>query len=235
MTATAALHKFSPPSTLGPADNFAPGSVEWAERISNQLQLGAMSVNRHTVHHLWDTIKAILTISPRPWDIWPEDHPYGTPDDYCIHITGHSWEFLFGVVVEFASDSIDAEFADNVGVNALSVRQMQTLLAQARVEHPGQGVRTDLLPYDVRKSSDHGGDGGNSANYLLRRLARQRPDLLSAYEQGRFKSVRAAAKAAGIIHELTVVERLLKLWLKASEKDRAEFLAKIDGKDIEDD
>jgi hypothetical protein len=40
-----------------------------------------------------------------------------------------------------------------------------------------QPVRTDQHPYDVRKSSERGGDGGNSAAYLVARLKRDAPEI----------------------------------------------------------
>jgi hypothetical protein len=177
-------------------------------------------VNRHTVHHLWDTIKAILTTKPRPWDIWPEDNPYGTPDDYCRHVTGHSWETLISVVVEFAGgDSVDAEFSDNIGVNEVSVRKMQTLLAEAQAKNRKQGKH--------HPSNGKVSGGGNNAEYLLRRLARERPDLLTAFEQGRFKSVRAAAKEAGFIKEQTPLEIILRHLPKLTDAELDTLLSKI--------
>jgi hypothetical protein len=47
--------------------------------------------------------------------------------------------------------------------------------------------------------SDKGGDGRNSAAYLLRRLARDHEDILARYERGEFPSVKAAAREAGIV------------------------------------
>lgn len=100
------LHKFAPASELGPAEDYPVGSLQWAERISNRLQIGAEAINKHTVHHLWNTIKAILTVEPHPWEIWPDGHPFGTPDDYCLAVTGHSWEFLVSLVAEFTDDPL---------------------------------------------------------------------------------------------------------------------------------
>jgi site-specific DNA-methyltransferase (adenine-specific) len=42
---------------------------------------------------------------------------------------------------------------------------------------------------------------GNSAEYLTARIARDRPDILEQMKRGEFKSVRAAAKAAGIVKD----------------------------------
>jgi hypothetical protein len=55
-------------------------------------------------------------------------------------------------------------------------RDMQAELAKAQAKHRKQGTRTDLHPYDVRKLSDQGADGGNRSAYLLRRLARDHPE-----------------------------------------------------------
>ena len=41
--------------------------------------------------------------------------------------------------------------------------------------------------------------GGTSATYLLKRLKRDAPEMAEAYIQGEYKSVRAAAIAAGIV------------------------------------
>lgn len=64
---------------------------------------------------------------------------------------------------------------------------------------------------------------GNGSEYLLRRLAKTAPDILDRYEAGEFKSVRAASIAAGHIKVATVLERLLKLWEKATEEEKAKF------------
>ena len=48
-------------------------------------------------------------------------------------------------------------------------------------------------------------DRGNSQTYLLRRLARDAPDVLERVKSGEFKSARAAAIAAGIIRPVPTV------------------------------
>jgi hypothetical protein len=61
----------------------------------------------------------------------------------------------------------------------------------------------------------------------LRRLARRAPEILYRYERGEFKSVRAAALAAGIIKEKSTLEQLRSVWAKASEGEREMFLSEI--------
>ena len=52
--------------------------------------------------------------------------------------------------------------------------------------------------------------GGNSADYLLAKLNRDKPAIAKAYADGKYKSVRAAAIAAGIIKVKTPVEKAVK-------------------------
>jgi hypothetical protein len=49
---------------------------------------------------------------------------------------------------------------------------MQAGLARAQVKHRPQGTRTDLLPVQSRKLTS----GSTNSAYLLRRIARERPD-----------------------------------------------------------
>jgi DNA invertase Pin-like site-specific DNA recombinase len=70
---------------------------------------------------------------------------------------------------------------------------------------------------------------GNSGDYLARRLARDRPDVLERMKAGEFKSVRAAAIEAGILPNMPTedkaLERLCLAWAKATLDDRRVFLS----------
>jgi hypothetical protein len=68
--------------------------------------------------------------------------------------------------------------------------------------------------------------GANSA-YFLSRLAREHPEVLQALQRGEYRSVRAAAKAAGLLHERTPLEQLHHDWQRASPDERLLFLADI--------
>jgi hypothetical protein len=69
---------------------------------------------------------------------------------------------------------------------------------------------------------------GHSADYLARRIARDRPDILQAMKDGQYRSVRQAAIAAGIIYipadEDKGLMRLYEAWRKAGLEDRRLFL-----------
>jgi hypothetical protein len=68
--------------------------------------------------------------------------------------------------------------------------------------------------------------GANSA-YYRHRLAREHPELLARLDAGEFPSVRAAAKAAGLIKAVTPLEDLQQAWRRATAEDRAAFLALV--------
>ena len=119
------LYQFE--TMLGPAEDFPPGSVEWAKRISNRLQTGTRFISKHTAQHVGVTMKQIWEARPRPWDVWPEGRPYGTPDDYCRAVTGFKWQALCETVAGFIPQwELDVE------------------LARAQAEHRKPGTRNDL-------------------------------------------------------------------------------------------
>jgi len=63
-------------------------------------------------------------------------------------------------------------------------------------------------------------DRGNNAAYLVARIQRDHPLIAKRLADGEFKSVRAAAKAAGIVRDLTPLEQFARLWAKASTDER---------------
>ncbi len=73
---------------------------------------------------------------------------------------------------------------------------------------------------------------GNAADYLARRIACDRPDILQGMKRDEYRSVRQAAIAAGIIDvpadEDKALIRLCAAWRKADLEDRRLFLALMD-------
>jgi hypothetical protein len=204
------MYQFAP--MLGPAEEWPVGTVEWAERISNRLQSQASNVTRDTSFYLRRTIDEIFRAKPNPWDVWPEEKPLRTPDDYFQAVTGHSWKTLEQLLTDFGEKQ-----------KGVTVRNVRVQLATAQAKHRKQGARTDQHVDNINKLK-RGGDG---AQYLLRRLAREKPEILAAYERGDFKSVRAAAIAAGIVTLPTPLDQLRKDWKKASPREQETFRAEI--------
>lgn len=61
---------------------------------------------------------------------------------------------------------------------------------------------------------------GRGADYLTARIARDRPDILERMKAGEFRSVRQAAIEAGIVKVPTTLEKLRRLWAKATPEER---------------
>lgn len=90
---------------------------------------------------------------------------------------------------------------------------------------PGQGRRTDLQPRaDGTKLETH---GSNQSSYLAARLKRDRPDIVARIDAGEFKSIRAAAIAAGIVKVKTALEQLHHWWARADMIERKQFLDEV--------
>lgn len=65
---------------------------------------------------------------------------------------------------------------------------------------------------------------GTSSSYLCRRMMRDRKDIFDDLKSGKYPSVRAAAKEAGIVKDPTPYQLLIRAWNKASELERKRFI-----------
>jgi hypothetical protein len=69
--------------------------------------------------------------------------------------------------------------------------------------------------------------GTNSAPYLVRRLKRDDPEIIAGLATGAYRSVRAAALAAGIVKPCLAFDDLKQAWAKASAEEREAFLREV--------
>ena len=65
--------------------------------------------------------------------------------------------------------------------------------------------------------------GGTSASYLTARIARDCPAVLEEMKAGKYPSVRAAAKAAGVLKETTGLDLLKRAWAKTSPEEWLQY------------
>jgi len=84
-----------------------------------------------------------------------------------------------------------------------------------------------------RRRYDGNPSYGNDAEYLVARIARDRPDILQRMKDDEYATVQQAARDAGIVRGLVPadirgLERLLEAWAKADLEDRRLFLALCD-------
>jgi hypothetical protein len=84
---------------------------------------------------------------------------------------------------------------------------------QPAENHPGPGRGHTKKPHEKAKA-------GNRSDYLIARIARDRPDILERMKAGEFTSVREAAREAGIIKDVSLVNQIVRLWEKATPEER---------------
>jgi len=84
---------------------------------------------------------------------------------------------------------------------------------QPAEHHPGPGRGHTKKPREKSKT-------GNRSDYLLARMARDRPDILERMKAGEFTSIREAAREAGIIKGVSLVNQVVRLWEKATPEER---------------
>jgi hypothetical protein len=86
------------------------------------------------------------------------------------------------------------------------------------------------------KHKDKVSSYGNSAEYLVARIARDRPDILEKMKAGEYRSVRQGAIDAGIIAvphpDDGHLEALLRAWRRADKETRSLFLWLIEDDDF---
>jgi hypothetical protein len=98
------------------------------------------------------------------------------------------------------------------------IRQVQRMAATAQPlqpaeHHPGPGRGHTKKPHEKARA-------GNRSDYLVSRMARDRPNILERMKAGEFTSVREAARAASIIKDLPLVNQVVRLWEKATPEER---------------
>lgn len=103
------------------------------------------------------------------------------------------------------------------------VGQAQEMAADAAVTpltaHGAIGRGRDRDDNIISKSGQ-----GTSAEYLVRRLKRDAPEIAAALGRGEYRSARAAAIAAGIIRVPTLTDMARRIYRKMSPEERAAFL-----------
>jgi AraC-like DNA-binding protein len=126
-----------------------------------------------------------------------------------------------------ATQAAAAAFAED---STKTVRQVAAEVGcSVRTAHKGKVfTETDSLPQKVNTACDESAVTGLSTAtiYRQRRLKAERPELWAEVEAGT-KSTHAAAIAAGIVKAPSVLDKLRKLWAKASEADRRTFMEEI--------
>lgn len=162
-----------------------------------------------------------------------------TWEEFCIQQLRQPADVVEAIIVgvEVLGEQIPvpAETAKRVGgavirSQALAADPMTTAL-------PGHGGKrtarelacdpsiTPVKPHGNGKQANNGSlpSHGNTAEYLVRRLKRDAPEIAAALGRGEYRSARAAAIAAGIKRVPTALEACLRAWRKLTPEERQRF------------
>jgi hypothetical protein len=195
------------PSELG--DATAPmGSEQWAKAVRYRIQSGLHDIT-FASNRLEGYIGSMQETGAFRLLHKPDGAQFLLWEDFCTtkqpHGLGYSLAHISGIIAE---------------------RKTVEALAAKAEETPGNPVGTNqhttgddnVIPTKAQ---------GNSATYLSRRIARDRPDILQRMKDGEFPSVRAAAIEAGIVKVPTALDLLKRAWAKATDQERAAFVTEV--------
>jgi hypothetical protein len=135
-----------------------------------------------------------------------------------------SWEAFCQAPSPFGlgttAEHVDAEVERRATVRAAQYTTGETL-PKGRPETNGQFV------YLSRSARAVAAGISSNTQKKLDNLARKAPEVMKDLKAGKYRSVHAAEKAAGLVKVETPLEQLLRLWKKTPLKDRREFLRSI--------
>ncbi len=201
------------PPMLGPLEAVPAGTPAWAERLGLRILNAVETTGRYGVDRLIPLVEQALDAAEPPWNMFPEGRPCRTPDRYLRYVAGVD------------CDSVAKLIAAYKGEDDPLVRKLRRCTAEAEkviAEENKRGGQGGVL---LRADSTQLPRGSTNASYLLRRLARDHPDILAGYERGAFKTPTAAARAAGIKVDVSPLTELRRAWKRASPEEREAFLA----------
>jgi hypothetical protein len=199
------MKKYEFPPMLGPCEEVQHGTAEWVLRLGARIRYQFESIDRNGVSPVLRSLRMALEASPAPWTVWPANEPCKTVDGFVELTCGVEFDQIRALVEGYLQDH-------ELG------RMLQTAKAKTDGERITERMRSDLHDGVIQSKPDQ----GNSSTYLLRRLSRTSPETLAAYERGEFPSVRAAARAAGVVKDHSPVDKWKAAWGRLSDADKVE-------------
>jgi len=208
MAATNEMYRPRARGWLG--DATAPmGSEQWAKAVRYRIQSGLHDIT-FASNRLEGYIGSMQETGAFRLLHKPDGAQFLLWEDFCTtkqpHGLGYSPAHISGIIAERKT------------VEALAAKAEETPLAQHGELGRGRDNRVDNV---------NSNEAGNSATYISRRIARDRPDILQRMKDGEFPSVRAAAIEAGIVKVPTALDLLKRAWAKATDQERAAFVTEV--------
>ena len=194
-----------------PGDMQAPkGSPDWARAVRYELQRLARQ-SKASVRYFQTYLKLLEEHQGYQQLEDPEGHPFPTLGAFAVAKMPFGLGYNPEVILHIQEETRDMLLKEK--------------LDEIRVLQHGGDRRSTAFQVDncqLEKTK-----GGNSARYLRSVLKREYPEIFAALERKEYRSVRAAAKAAGLVHDLTPLDYLHRYWRAVPQEERLRFLIEM--------
>jgi hypothetical protein len=184
-------------AAFGPRTLKQAGSVPWCWQTLNRL---VTHYERIEERFLGVEVTLAELRQHQAWNVIPSDQPYGSLDAMLVAEIGLSERAL--------RHQIELKPA-----SPRTSRPIPMCCRPRRREQPGRDAVKQWTMSTVYPSSS------NSAERIVRRLKRDRPDIAEALARGEYRSARAAGIEAGFIHVPTPFQQIRRLLPKLSDED----------------
>ena len=203
-------------AVIGPRNLKVKGSPEWCWQTLDLLK----SCYRY-VEEEWQVVERMRTelAEVKAWEVIPPGNPYGSEEAMLLAEIGES-------ATQVTQTTNSARDRAMLLMKTVPEAPSPEETLAKRVEggkkagkgRPSIGALSDKAPIDGGKSKY-----GTSA-YFVARIKRDHRDIADQLEAGAFSSIKAAARAAGIIKVKTPLEHLNHWWDKASDEEKRAFI-----------
>jgi len=212
-------YKFPP--MLGPYDDW-PEGFDRAMRVSNALQLEVIYAKQNGVEGFVEFVSGQL-LREKPWLYFPDENRPSPIGEYFRIVTGLELPDVLAMMRAYGRDDVANRLeGDRARHDAGALRQGGVNNPAGVNQHKTGEVNRNNVTVDRKDEPAR----GNSTSYTLRRLARERPDLLARVETGEMSANKAAIEA-GFRKVLSPLEQARKAFAKLTDDQRATLLAEL--------
>jgi hypothetical protein len=214
-------YKFPP--MLGPYDDW-PEGFDRAMRVSNALQLEVIYAKQNGVEGFVEFVSGQL-LREKPWLYFPDENRPSPIGEYFRIVTGLELPDVLAMMRAYGRDDVanrlegDRARHDATAINLGGGGGNNPTGAN---QHKAREVTHDTIMSDQKAKPAQ----GTSVAYTLRRLARERPDLLARVEAGELSANKAAIEA-GFRKVPTPQEQIRKAFAKLTDDERVAMLAEL--------
>ena len=196
-------------ASTAPRNTRVPGSPEWCYQTMTLLKSSYRHIHidqEHFTHYLNELREH------RAWEKVPVDHPYGTEEKMLVAELGKRVD---EITAELSAAKHDLRQQERKSVAQELDAETPSL---KDVGHPGSNSNTQKNDISF----------GTSAAYAIAKLRKDRPDIHRRVLDGELTAnagmIEAGFRKKRPSQKLSIVDRMLRLWLNASDAERTQFM-----------